>query len=71
MFKSREEVLNALSQNKGPNTDAMIDALRNNDAKAGEEIANNLLKSYGVSKEQALQMARQRINPKILKMFGF
>lgn len=71
MFNSKEDVLNSLQNGKGPNTAAMVDALRNNDAKAGEEIANNLLKTYGMTKEQAMQMAKQRINPAVLKMFGF
>ena len=40
----------------------MIAAIENNDAKTGEQIANNLLKTYGLTKEQALQMAAQHFN---------
>lgn len=34
--------------------------IQSRDNKRGEEIANNILKTYGISKEQALQMAQQR-----------
>lgn len=39
---------------------SMINAIKNNDAAQGEEIANNILKSYGMTKEQALELAHQR-----------
>lgn len=71
MFGSREDILNEMSKNANENQLSMIDILKRGDAKQGEALANNLLKTYGISKEQALQMARKRINPEILKMFGF
>lgn len=42
------------------NSMAMINAILNNDEAAGTEIANNLLKTYGVTKEDALDMAKKR-----------
>lgn len=52
-----------MSQN--PNiaqNNAMLQAVINNDEKKGMEIAENLCKSYGVSKEQAIQQATQWYN---------
>lgn len=49
-----------LSQN--PNSQAMIQAIESGDEKAGIEMANNILQSYGLTKEQGLTMAFQRLN---------
>lgn len=35
-----------------------LSILESGDAKRGEEMANNLLQSYGISKEDALNQAR-------------
>lgn len=35
-------------------------AVMNGDAKTGEAIANNLLSAYGITKEQAMEIARQK-----------
>lgn len=37
-----------------------LDAIRNNDATKGEEIANKILQQAGISREQAMAIARQR-----------
>ena len=42
---------------------AGINAILNNDAKAGEQLANNILNSMGMTKEEALQIARERNLP--------
>lgn len=43
-----------------PFAQAGMNAILNNDAKAGEQLANNILKSVGMTKEQALQIAKQQ-----------
>lgn len=57
-------LLNQLIQNnpniqQNPQAQAMIDVIKNNDQTKGEQIANNLLQTYGVSKEDALKRAQQ------------
>lgn len=42
-----------------PWAQAGINAILNNDTKAGEQLANNLLQSMGMTKEQAMEMARK------------
>ena len=49
-----------------PNTpwaQAGVNAILNGDAKAGEQLANNILNSMGMTKEEALQIARQQNLP--------
>lgn len=46
-----------------PWAQAGINAILNNDSKAGEQLANNILNSMGMTKEEALQIARQRNLP--------
>lgn len=41
-----------------PQAQNYIQILESGDSKKGEEIANNLLNSYGVSKEEALSQAK-------------
>lgn len=36
-----------------------LSVLQSGDAKKGEEIANNLLKSYGMTREQGLDLAKK------------
>lgn len=45
---------------QNPQAKNMIDILQSGDAKKGEEMANNLLQSFGMTKEQAMQMVAQR-----------
>lgn len=42
-----------------PNAKAMLEVVSSGDRAKGEEIANNLLNTYGVSKEDALRQARE------------
>lgn len=46
-----------------PQAKEFIDTLQHNDSQKGEQIANNILKTYGLTKEQALAEAK--------KFFGF
>lgn len=46
--------------NQSPFAQAGINAILNNDAQAGEQLANNILHSMGMTKEQALEIARQQ-----------
>lgn len=41
-----------------PQAQAYLDVLESGDADKGEEVANNLLKSYGMSKGEALKQAK-------------
>lgn len=47
----------AISDN--PQARTYIDVLQSGDAQRGEEIANNLLETYGMTKDQALAQAKQ------------
>lgn len=67
MNNTVSNLLNQLLQNNpniqnNPQAQAMISAIQNNDQAKGEEIANNLLKTYGVSKDDALNRARKFFN---------
>lgn len=48
------------NQANTPNAQNMLQILANGDQKAGEQFANNLLQSMGLTKEQAMQMVQQR-----------
>lgn len=37
----------------------LMNCIRNNDSKTGEEIANNILKTYGINKEDAIKQASE------------
>lgn len=53
------------NQNNIPNVpwrDAAINAILSGDAEAGQQMAQNLMQSMGISKEQIIQIARQRMN---------
>ena len=45
-----------------PNARAMLEVVQSGDSARGERIANNLLKTYGVSKEDALAQAKRFFN---------
>lgn len=42
-----------------PRAQEMLEILQNGDSRRGEEVAGNILKTYGVTKEQALAKARR------------
>lgn len=46
---------------QNPNSQAMIQAIENGDEVAGTQLANNILNTYGLSKEQGISMALQRL----------
>ena len=46
--------------NQSPFAQAGINAILNNDSKTGEQLANNILQSLGMTKEQALEIAKER-----------
>lgn len=46
-----------LQQN--PMTQEMIKVIQSGDAQRGEQIANNICQSYGMSREEAIQQAQQ------------
>ena len=70
MFNARQLAATILSQN--PNLvdndtkRQWVNVIQNNDAKAGEQIANNLLNTYGVKKEDVPGIA-QNFFSRILK----
>lgn len=45
---------------QSPFAQAGMNAILNNDAKAGEQLANNILQSVGMTKEQALNLAKNQ-----------
>lgn len=46
-----------------PTTMEMINIIRTGDSKRGEEIANNICQSYGMTREQALSQAQSMFMP--------
>ena len=42
-----------------PNSRTMLEVLQTGDSKRGEQIANNLLNTYGIAKDDAVRMARE------------
>lgn len=58
--------MNLISRNpnirNNPNFQPMIQAIETGDSARGEQLANNLLQSMGVSREDALAKARQFFN---------
>lgn len=55
--------LNLISQNpniaNNPRAQEYIKIIQNGDSKKGEEIANNLCQTYGMSKEDAIANAKK------------
>lgn len=53
------------NQNNLPNApwrDAAIDAIMSGDAQAGQQIANNIMQSMGMTKEQMMEQAKKQFN---------
>lgn len=59
----RQFALDMLQRNpqigQNPNSQAMIQALQSGNNAQGEQLANNILQSYGMSKEDGIKMARR------------
>lgn len=53
------------NQNNLPNApwrDAAINAIMSGDAQAGQQIANNIMQSMGMTKEQMIEQAKKQFN---------
>lgn len=53
------------NQNNLPNApwkDAAINAIMSGDAQAGQQIANNIMQSMGMTKEQMMEQAKKQFN---------
>ena len=53
------------NQNNLPNApwrDAAINAIMSGDAQAGRQIANNIMQSMGMTKEQMMEQAKKQFN---------
>ena len=53
------------NQNNLPNApwrDTAINAIMSGDAQAGQQIANNIMQSMGMTKEQMMEQARKQFN---------
>lgn len=67
MFNAQQFAMNLIQQQmkqnpnfaNNANMKSMIDVIQSGDAARGEQIANNLLSSMGVPKDQAIQQAKQ------------
>ncbi len=59
-MNSKQLLINKLSQMR-PDiaNNPMFQAIQSNNSKKGEEIADNLCRTYGVTREQAIQQAKQ------------
>lgn len=66
MASIRDIAMSLISKNpqiaNNPQAAEMIDAIKNNDSVKGQQIANNLLNSYGVSKQDAIDQAKSFFN---------
>lgn len=45
-----------------PQMQAWINAIQNNDAQAGQQIADNICQSYGMTREDAIMQAKRFFN---------
>lgn len=63
MFNARTMAMNMLANNpaiaNNPQAMEYIRTIQNGDSKRGQEIANNLCSTYGISKEEVVKRARQ------------
>lgn len=66
MVDIRNMALNLLSKNpsisNNPNAQEFINVIRSGDSARGEQIAQNLCNTYGVSKEDAVKNAKSFFN---------
>lgn len=62
MMNPMQYIQNAVRQNPGimnnPQAQNFMSIIQSGDSRRGEEVANNLLATYGITKEQALAQAR-------------
>lgn len=59
----RQIAMSLISQNptvaSNPQTQEFLQVIQNGDSARGQEIANNLCKTYGIKPEDALKQAKQ------------
>lgn len=53
--------VNTMNQSDAQFALSGINAIRNNDVSQGEQIANDILQKVGMTREQAMQIAQQRL----------
>lgn len=63
MLDIRQFALNMLQRNpnvaNNPQAQGYLEVIQNNDSEKGQQIAENICKSYGMTKEEALNRAKQ------------
>lgn len=63
MFDAKTMAMNMISRNpaiaNNPQSMEYLKTIQNGDSKKGQEIADNLCATYGVSKEEVVKRARQ------------
>lgn len=59
---AKNQIQNNPNVRNNPQFAEMIRAIENNDSVAGEQLARNLLSSYGVTQGQAVMMAQKFFN---------
>lgn len=66
MFNPIQTLINAAMNNpnvkQSPFAQEGLGAIFNNDNKKGEELANNILQSYGMTREEGIQRAKEFFN---------
>lgn len=61
-FDPRQMAMNLISQNpniaNNPNAQEFIKVIQNGDSERGQQIADNLCRSYGMTRDEALKNAK-------------
>lgn len=61
-FDPRQMAMNLISQNpniaNNPNAQEFIKVIQNGDSERGQQIADNLCQSYGMTRDEALKNAK-------------
>ena len=61
-FDLRQMAMNLISQNpnivNNPNAQELIKVIQNGDSARGQQIADNLCQTYGISRDEALKNAK-------------
>ena len=65
-FDPRQMAMNLISQNpniaNNPNAQEFIKVIQNGDSVRGQQIADNLCQTYGISRDEALKNAKSYFN---------
>lgn len=66
MFDPKSLAMSLLSKNpqiaNNPNAQELLQVIQNGDSQRGQQIADNLCSTYGVTKEQAIRDAKNFFN---------